>query len=269
MLQLTLTLKSGVTRVSSRLLNKSQYHAAQSNEAIAVVLDAVHTRQVATLSNLRSDACSLSDPVAASGEDASATTAAWKALRVSSRVEASSLISDVVSSVATFVDQKQDLVGTSLEGRDFVGVDFSLQRLSASFNRADLTHTKWSGCSLRKCTFNAAVLTHSEFLEAAVHSCTFIGSEIVEADLRRAKFANCVFHRCDFRGAKVDAALFLNCEFKNCDLTGWTFDGQTTLVKPMYWHTSRCNNWKQSPESRKRFGTQSFQLHTSTPAMHR
>lgn len=176
------------------------------------------------------------------------------------------LQSSVISSVANLSTSAKHGAGTAFEGRCWSHINLSLQHISASFNRADLSAADFSGATLRKCSFNCALLNSCSFVDASLHTCTFIGAEMLEVDARNGRFANCIFHRCDMRRWKADGAVFLNCDFKNCDFSSLEFNGQTMFVRPLSWSSSQKDDWRQSQHSLGAHGERRYQLLSEIPA---
>lgn len=153
----------------------------------------------------------------------------------------------VPSGTAAWVPRAE--VGTVLEGRDLHLIDLSGARLSASFNRSDLTEALFLGTCAAHCTFNSCELRRADLSGAQFHSCTFLSADATGVVARRAHFSHCVFHRADLSDWDASGATFFQCTFTLSDLSRWLVDGQTTVVKPTGWGRCRRLEWRMKPGS--------------------
>ncbi|CAJ1012758.1 putative Pentapeptide repeat (8 copies)/Pentapeptide repeat (9 copies) [Leishmania naiffi] len=152
-----------------------------------------------------------------------------------------------LSSSAAWRPRKE--IGTVLEGRDLHRIDLSGTRLSASFNRSDLSEAILIGTYFAHCTFNLCDLRKANLAGAQFYSCTFLSTDASAAAARRAHFSHCVFHRADLSDWDAAGATFFQCSFTLSDLSRWSVDGQTTVVKPTSWGRCRRLDWVMRPGS--------------------
>ncbi|KAG5464102.1 hypothetical protein LSCM1_00282 [Leishmania martiniquensis] len=156
--------------------------------------------------------------------------------------------SSVPSSSATAWCPRRE-IGTVLEGRDLQGIDLSGTRLSASFNRSDLSEANLLGTYFAHCTFNSCDLRKANLAGTQFHSCTFLSTDASAATACQALFSHCVFHRADLSEWDAAGATFFQCSFTLSDLSRWSVDGQTTVVKPTDWGRCRRLDWIMKPGS--------------------
>ncbi|KAG5490148.1 hypothetical protein JKF63_00267 [Porcisia hertigi] len=140
-------------------------------------------------------------------------------------------------------------IGTVLEGRDLHRIDLSGTRLSASFNRVDLSEALLLGTYFAHCTFNSSDLRKANLAGAQFHSCTFLSTDASDVIACRAYFSHCVFHRADLSHWDAAGATFFQCSFTMSDLSHWYVDGQTVVVKPIDWGRCRRLDWVMKPGS--------------------
>ncbi|KPA81226.1 hypothetical protein ABB37_03646 [Leptomonas pyrrhocoris] len=140
-------------------------------------------------------------------------------------------------------------IGSVLEGRDLRQMDLSGARLSASFNRSDLTDAALVGSYFAHCTFNSCVVHNADLSGGQFHSCTFMSTDASRVTARRAHFSHCTFHRADLCDWDACGATFFQCSFTMSDLSRWHVDGQTTVIKPVDWGRCRRLNWTMKPGS--------------------
>ncbi|GET93346.1 hypothetical protein, conserved [Leishmania tarentolae] len=151
------------------------------------------------------------------------------------------------SSAAVWRPRKE--IGTVLEGRDLHRIDLSGTRLSASFNRSDLSEAILLGTYFAHSTFNLCDLRRANLSGAEFHSCTFLSTNASAAVARRAHFSHCTFHRADLSNWDAAGATFFQCSFTLSDLSRWSLDGQTTVVNPTNWGRCRRLDWVMKPGS--------------------
>ncbi|KAG5465575.1 hypothetical protein CUR178_00282 [Leishmania enriettii] len=155
-----------------------------------------------------------------------------------------------LNSAAAWRPRKE--IGTVLEGRDLHRINLSGTRLSASFNRSDLSEATFLGTYFAHCTFNSCDLRSASLEGAQFHSCTFLSTGASAAVARRALFSHCVFHRADLSDWDAAGAIFFHCSFALSDLSRWSVDGQTTMVRPTDWGRCRRLDWTMKPGSSAR-----------------
>ncbi|CBZ26120.1 conserved hypothetical protein [Leishmania mexicana MHOM/GT/2001/U1103] len=152
-----------------------------------------------------------------------------------------------LSSAAAWRPRRE--IGAVLEGRDLHRIDLSGTRLSASFNRSDLSEAVLLGTYFAHCTFNLCDLRRANMAGAQFHSCTFLSTDMSAAAVRRAHFSHCIFHRADLSDWDAAGATFFQCSFTLSDLSRWSLDGQTTVVSPTDWGRCRRLDWVMKPGS--------------------
>ncbi|CAJ09227.1 conserved hypothetical protein [Leishmania major strain Friedlin] len=152
-----------------------------------------------------------------------------------------------LSSAAAWRPRRE--IGAVLEGRDLHRIDLSGTRLSASFNRSDLSEAVLLGTYFAHCTFNLCDLRKANMAGAQFHSCTFLSTDASAAAARRAHFSHCMFHRADLSDWDAAGATFFQCSFTLSDLSRWSLDGQTTVVSPTDWGRCRRLDWVMKPGS--------------------
>lgn len=140
-------------------------------------------------------------------------------------------------------------IGTALEGRDLHLIDLSGARLSASFNRSNLSGAVLAGCYFAHCTFNSCVLRTADLSGGEFHSCTFMSTDAENVKACRAHFSHCTFHRANLCNWDASGATFFQCSFTMSDLSRWHVDGQTTVIKPADWGRCRRLSWRMAPRS--------------------
>lgn len=159
------------------------------------------------------------------------------------------LVRDVVleaAELATATAAPRAEIGSALEGRRLKGLDVSGARLTADFNRADLSHASFMGCVVANSTFNLSDAARMCVAGAQFHTCTFFGTAAPQVEARGARFAHCIFRQADLRDWDVRGATFFRCTFTLCDLSGWRYDAETRVVDPVDWRRCRREGWSAS-----------------------
>lgn len=226
------------------------------------VLDVCSLRQLAKLATptdtqLEMDAVALQSQLLAQTD-----TTSRQQLQSKSAVLSSS--SSLAASVAAPRPIPADVFGTILEGRLLQRIDLTLSKVSASFNRSNLTGACLDGAILNRCTFHLTLLEHCSAVDARFVNCSFLGSSLARFDGRMAKFLNCTFHRCDLTSLRACGAVFSGCTFHKCSMNDWEYDGQTTFSSHKTPTSSTQDGWRQSDESLRRFGAQDVQVLTDS-----
>ncbi|RZL34968.1 MAG: pentapeptide repeat-containing protein, partial [Pedobacter sp.] len=83
------------------------------------------------------------------------------------------------------------------------------------YNRNDLNHKEFEGCTFNKCDFSACNFIDCTFIDCNFNECNFNQAQINHTKFRTVHFDNCEFREVNF--AMCDASIF-EMHFENCIL---------------------------------------------------